>query len=74
MINFDKVNAESKDILKAQPKAYKQLGRKPKPAEERKTERICIYLTKAQKEAIENKARLEYLQPSDYLLKRGLSD
>ena len=69
MIDFNKVKAESRDILKAQPK---KLGRKPKAEADKKTERICIYVTKAQKEAIESAARQEFIAIGDYLLKKAL--
>jgi hypothetical protein len=49
MINFENINVESKNVLSSQQKEYKQMGRKPKNEEDKKTEKICIYLTKTEK-------------------------
>lgn len=67
-INFDKVNPESRDILKEHVK----MGRKPKPKDELKSEKITINLTKEEKEIIEAKARAVYMPVGRYVVMQAL--
>ena len=74
MINFENINVESKNVLSSQPKEYKQMGRKPKNEEDKKTEKICIYLTKTEKEIITKKSYENYMDISAYCKNKLLAE
>jgi len=74
MINFENINVESKNVLSSQPKEYKQMGRKPKNEKDKKTEKICIYLTKTEKEIITKKSYENYMDISAYCKNKLLAD
>lgn len=74
MINFENINVESKNVLSSQQKEYKQMGRKPKNEEDKKTEKICIYLTKTEKEIITKKSYENYMDISAYCKNKLLAD
>lgn len=74
MINFENINVESKNVLSSQTKEYKQMGRKPKNEEDKKTEKICIYLTKTEKEIITKKSYENYMDISAYCKNKLLAD
>lgn len=71
-INFDKMEVETKNIL-SETKNYKKLGRKKLSENEKRTEKISVYLTKEQKEQVVKNAHLNFMGISDYILQRVLN-
>lgn len=75
MIDFSNINVENKNVLSSQSqKEYKQMGRKPKKEEDKKTEKICIYLTKTEKEIITKKSYENYMDISAYCKNKLLAE
>lgn len=79
MIDFKSLNTESNNILSSSnnievKKEYKQLGRKPKKEEDKKTEKVCIYLTKEEKEILVKKSYENYMDISSFCKLRILAE
>ena len=79
MIDFKSLNTESNNILSSSnnievKKEYKQLGRKPKKEEDKKTEKVCIYLTKEEKELLVKKSYENYMDISSFCKLRILAE
>lgn len=79
MIDFKSLNIESNNILSSSnnievKKEYKQLGRKPKKEEDKKTEKVCIYLTKEEKELLVKKSYENYMDISSFCKLRILAE
>lgn len=78
MIDFKSLNTESNNILSASTnevkKEYKQLGRKPKKDEDKKTEKVCVYLTKEEKELLIRKSYENYMDISTFCKTRILAE
>lgn len=78
MIDFKSLNTESNNILSASTnevkKEYKQLGRKPKKDEDKKTEKVCVYLTKEEKELLIKKSYENYMDISTFCKTRILAE
>lgn len=74
-IDFNKLDTKPRNILtdiKAE-KQYKKLGRKPLPEENKRSEKVAVYLTKEQKEQIVKQAHLNFMNVSDYILQKVLN-
>ena len=80
MIDFKSLNTESNNILSSPAisvevkKEYKPLGRKPKKEEDKKTEKVCIYLTKEEKELLVKKSYENYMDISAFCKTRILAE
>lgn len=79
MIDFKSLNTESNNILSSSnnievKKEYKQLGRKPKKEEDKKTEKVCVYLTKEEKELLIKKSYENYMDISTFCKTRILAE
>lgn len=64
-IDFSNITMEDKDLLESN-KVYKKMGRKPKKEEDKKTEKVCIYLTKEEKELLIKKSYNNYMDISSF--------
>lgn len=72
-IDFSNITMEDKDLLESN-KVYKKMGRKPKKEEDKKTEKVCIYLTKEEKELLTKKSYDNYMDISSFCKLRILAE
>lgn len=73
MINFDKMDTENKRIFEETKPTSKKLGRKPLSDDQKRSEKISVYITKEQKEKIIKMAHENYLNISDFILQKVLN-
>ena len=72
-IDFSNITMEDKDLLESN-KVYKKMGRKPKKEEDKKTEKVCIYLTKEEKKLLTNKSYDNHMDISSFCKLRILAE
>lgn len=73
MIDFEKMNTESRNILGGGNKKTNKVGRKPLNDEDKKSEKITIYLTKSEREIFENKASADNRKLNDFIVQKVLN-
>ena len=78
MIDFDKLNEKldtNKKVFanetgtKSPESLTSKVGRKPLPDDQKKSEKITIYLTSKQREKITETARTNYMTTGDFIVK-----